>query len=212
MSSFIRHVDVCLIVKQLFSVIGEKNITWPVQVEKLLISAVASQVLTPDGNPYKIVVECKNWQAHQLSGWLFRYPHHAEVFYSASLNTCWSRWVVCKELAHLLIDTEEKHFTKSPELLVQELINKLPAIQFDHEMNSEHLAGVAAIEMLLPWKYRPEMQKMMADGKSDYEIARAFRAPEKFVNLLLRSPYGAVSAKSNSALGSDSIPPTGGKT
>ena len=85
------------------------------------------------------------------------------------------------------------------------LINKLPAIKFDHEMNSEHLAGVAAIEMLLPWKYRPEMQKMMGAGKSDYEIAHAFRALEKVVSLLLRTPYGKVSADSNSAHRSDSV-------
>lgn len=193
----LTHSNVCLIITNLFSVIGEQKITKPVQVREVLIPAVASQVVTPDGRPYKIEIICKNWQANQLGGWVCRYDDHAEIYYAASLNVCWSRWVICKELAHLLIDTEDAHFTKNPSTLVQELVSKLPAAKFEDEMNSEYLAIIAAIEMLLPWKYRQEMKQMMADGKTDYEIAHAFRAPEAFVNLLLRSPYGQISEQSN---------------
>jgi hypothetical protein len=41
------------------------------------------------------------------------------------------------------------------------------------------------------------MEKMAEAKKSDYKIALQFRTPEAFVNLLLRSPYGEISKKSN---------------
>lgn len=193
--SYIRPVDVCLVVKDLFKTIGE--ISSPIKVEEILIPAIAAKLVASTGKPYQIELKCQNWQANQISGWLERYPDHAVIYFSASLNSCWSRFVVCKELAHLLIDSEVKHFTKDPMLLVQELISKLPSTKFDHDMNSEHLAMMAAIEMLLPWGLRGEMDQMAAAKKSDYEIALKFRAPEAFVNLLLRSPYGDISKKSN---------------
>ncbi len=195
----IRHVDVCLIVKDLFKKIGSGGDSIPIKVDSVVLPAVAGFVTTPNGLPYKISLDCKNWPANQLSGMLFRYPDRAEVIYSSTLNTCWARFVVCKELVHLLIDTEPKHFTKNPVALVQEIINKLPSVACVEELNSESLAIVGAVEMLLPWHLRKKMEDMMASGASDYAIALEFRAPEKIVNLVLRSEYGKTSAKSNSA-------------
>lgn len=190
------HGEVCKVVKNLFTVIGEDKLGRPVDVKDVLVSAVASQVAThPDGKPYEIQIICKNWIANQLSGWVDRYPDHAEIYYSTSLNCCWGRWVICKELAHLLIDTKEQHYTQDPTNLVRELISGL---NVDNEqINSEHLAMIAAIEMMFPIKHRAEMEQMMSNGKTDYEIAHSFRAPEVFVNLLLRSPFGEMSKVAN---------------
>jgi Zn-dependent peptidase ImmA (M78 family) len=186
-----------LVVKDLFASVG--YVSSPVKIEELLIPAVAKKLSTNAAHPYKIELKCQNWQANQISGWLEREASSATIYFSASLNACWSRFVVCKELAHLLIDSEVKHFTKNPIALVQELISKLPTAKFDRDMNSEHLAMIAAVEMLLPWQLRPEMKNMVKANKSDYEIALQFRAPEAFVNLLLRSPFGKISEDSNSA-------------
>src|SRR6266850_925336 len=117
---------------------------------------------------------------------MFRYDDRAEISYSVSFNRCWRRFIICKELTHLAIDTEERHFTKNPISLVQELINKVPAA-CDDDVHSEYLAYIGAAEMLLPWSLRNKMQEMMDQKKSDLEIANEFRAPEKVVNLVLRS-------------------------
>jgi Zn-dependent peptidase ImmA (M78 family) len=186
-----------LVVKDLFASIGP--VSFPIKVDEVLVPAVAAKMVGTTGKPYKIALKCHNWQATQLSAWLERFPDHADIYFSATENCCWSRFVVCKELAHLLIDTEAKHYTKNPVALVQELINKLPTTKFDHDINSEHVALFAAIEMLLPWQFRAEMEAMFAAGRSDYEIAVQFRAPESIVNLLLKSPYSEISKKANAA-------------
>jgi Zn-dependent peptidase ImmA (M78 family) len=129
---------------------------------------------------------------------LFRYSDHADIFYSASLNVCWSRFVVCKELAHLLLDTETKHFTKNPVALVQGLVTQVPILKPENDLVSESIALYCAIEILLPWHLRASMNEMMKAGKSDYEIAVHFRAPENIVNLMLKSPYAKISASANS--------------
>jgi hypothetical protein len=104
---------------------------------------------------------------------------------------------VCKELAHLLIDTDAKHFTEDPVSLVQELVNDVPVMQPDHDVNSERLAMIAAIEMLLPWCLRGHLVAMAGEGMSDLEIAQKFRVPQKIVNLMLRSNYKEFSKASN---------------
>jgi len=129
---------------------------------------------------------------------LLRYDTHAKIIYSQSMNTCWRRFVVCKELAHLLIDTDAEHFTQNPVSLVQELINDVPVMRTDHDINSERLAMIAAIEMLLPWCLRGRLTEMAEEGLSDLQIAQEFRVPEKIVNLMLRSDYGSFSKESNS--------------
>lgn len=84
--------------------------------------------------------------------------------------------------------------------LVQQLITNAPVIEAESPIESEWMGIVAAVELLLPWKLRPEIQKMSESGKSDFEIAEFARVPEKFVNLVLRSPYGKTSAKINGRL------------
>lgn len=195
--SYIRLVDVCLVVKDLFRAVKEEHV-FPVPIASIT-SVIDNQISLSSGKRFRVEVICKGWEANQLSGALFRYTDHADIIFSNSLNTCWSRFVVCKELAHLLLDTESKHFTKNPVGLVQELISQFPGLTFDDDIHSEHVAMAAAIEMLLPWEFRPVMEGMMKQKLSDRQIAVAFRAPEKIVNLILRSPYGETSKKANSA-------------
>jgi len=56
---------------------------------------------------------------------------------------------------------------------------------------------VAAIEMLLPWCLRGQLEAMDREGMTDLQIAHNFRVPEKIVNLMLRSQYKELSAQSN---------------
>jgi hypothetical protein len=68
----------------------------------------------------------------------------------------------------------------------------------DVNIGSERFATMAAIEMLLPWCLRGRMRAMANEGLTDLKIAQEFRAPEKFVNLILRSNYGQISDETNS--------------
>jgi len=194
--SHIRPIDVCLIVRDLFGCIQECGITPnpPVELPKCLVPAVAQRVT---GEKYRIELSPRSWDSRHLFGMLLRYDTHAKIIYSQSMNTCWRRFVVCKELAHLLIDTDAEHFTNNPVSLVQELINDVPVMRTDHDINSERLAMIAAVEMLLPWCLRGQLTGMAEEGLSDLQIAQEFRVPEKIVNLMLRSDYGNFSKESN---------------
>jgi hypothetical protein len=101
-------------------------------------------------------------------------------------------------LAHLLIDTDAKHYTQDPVSLVQELVNDVPMMRADHDVHSERWAMVAAIEMLLPWGLRGDLAEMDKEGFSDLQIAEKYKVPEKIVNLMLRSKYREFSLEANS--------------
>jgi len=175
-------------VNDLFQQVKSRTLHYPVKIEEGWIPVVAKS-LSVDGKQFRVELKCHEWIAKQLSGFLLRYEDHAKIYFSSTLNDCWARWVVCKEVAHLLIDTETKHYTKDPLSLVQQIISQIPNVTFNHDVNSEFLAAFAAIEMLLPWDMRPVMEKMMNDGASDLQIAKAFSAPEIYVNLVLKNEH-----------------------
>jgi Zn-dependent peptidase ImmA (M78 family) len=184
------------VVKELHSAVG--NCPPPIPTAKL-ISFIEARLKKSERDSFKINLICKNWQTNRTSGLLLRYKNHADVLYSATLNVCNSRFVVAKELSHLLLDTENKHFTKDPIALVQGLVTQVLNLKPEHDLVSENVALYCAIEILLPWHLRPLMNQMMNEGKSDFDIAVHFRAPENIVNLMLRSPYAKISAEANSA-------------
>src|SRR5882724_5124774 len=122
--SHLRPVDVCVIVKDIFKTIEDVGIsvTAPVLLKELLVPAVAAKNGRPD-QKFTINLRPKKWDKRYVAGMLLRYDDHADIIYSMDQSTCWRRFVVCKELAHLLIDTEAEHFTQDTVSLVQELIN-----------------------------------------------------------------------------------------
>jgi Zn-dependent peptidase ImmA (M78 family) len=193
---YIRPLDICVVVRDLYDSIEKTGIVvkCPVQISKVLLPAVSKKI----ASGYQISLLARNWNSRYMQGLLLRYQDKAEIIYSSSLNTCWRRFVVCKELAHLLIDTEQTHFTQDPVALVHELINDVPVMEVDDDVNSERWAMIAAIEMILPWCLRGQLNELSTEGLSDLQIAQQFRVPEKIVNLLLRSKYRDISAEANS--------------
>jgi len=98
------------------------------------------------------------------------------------MSYCWQRFVACKELAHLLIDSEGSYTHDVPALVRDLVLHDLPLLQ-DHpaEMTSERLAKIVACEILMPWQCRAIMDKMLEDGRPCIDIAKHFLVPEKIV-------------------------------
>jgi hypothetical protein len=193
-----RLVDICVLVRDVFRAISETGITpaAPIKLKELLIPAVASRLGTPHGGKFIISAQECDWQASKIRGILLRYNARAEILYSAQLNLCWKRFVVCKELAHLLIDENNEHYTVDPISLVYRMITDvLP--KYDDDLESERLAMFAAIELLIPWCLRNEFISMVIDAKTDLEIAHYFRVPQAIVGFLRRD-YFELSAQANS--------------
>ena len=105
--------DVCGLARTLWESVHApltEEIPLPVSVEKTLIPQVAKLKSAP-GKPFAITTHRKAWGNEKFMGLLLRYPEEAQILYSVNLNVCWTRFVICKEVAHLLIDTEKKHYT-----------------------------------------------------------------------------------------------------
>lgn len=199
MSTKTRFVDVLLICRDLVKIIGEEGkLAYPVSIKEAILPLV-ERMLSGE-REFKVTLHQKEWRSANYYSMLKRYDDSAKITYSSDLNTCWKRMAICKEIAHLLIDCKPCHRTTDGVALIQELITNAPVMQPESPLESEWMGVVAAIEILLPWELRGELSLMKSAGKTDYEIAEYCRVPEKYVNVILSSNYGATSARMNQEL------------
>lgn len=155
---------------------GTLSLPIPVLGEKGLLSIISNRAMIP------ITAKCLPWSGQFCFGRLNRYKDRAEILYSSSLNTCWSRFVICKEAIHLLCD--EKSYSADPITLVTALINEIPP-GISEEIDAERIAIYGAMELLVPKEMSKHLYQMEVDKASHYEIAVAFRVPEKIISLRL---------------------------
>lgn len=156
----------------------------PVNVETLL--SLASEHA---GLP--IAFSSKSWTGGQIKGRILRYEDRALIEYSQELNTCWERFVITKELCHLLID-EPADYTDDIENLVDCLIScnltrngKPSAAEV-----SEHMCTIAALELLVPIKIRRDFYDSLKRNEITLiQVAHAFRIPAHYIELLFSDAY-----------------------
>ncbi len=194
----ITYLDICKAVTEVLSDIP--NLQVPVNVVGDVKDAIEKRLSKE--HPYKIHVEENTWLPKAFMGALLRYKTYARVVYPATENPCWRRFVMAKEMAHLIIDTDSQQYTQDPIRLIQELINRAP-IQFErsHQLESEQIAVYVAYELLIPWKFNAECLQKLADGESMINIAKWLRIPQKAVEFVLSPPYQESRAIAYKALG-----------
>ncbi len=121
----------------------------------------------------------------------------ARVAFASELNTCWSRFVVCKELMHLLLDQAHD---RTPQAFDQ-LATLLGPITSPHaRLNSELMAMLGALEYMLPWDERPPTLPSADD--SALAVATQFRLPRQWVEFFYRNVlnYKSISDEYNSTV------------
>ena len=69
----------------------------------------------------------------------------------------------------------------------------------DAAYQSEKLACIAAIEMLLPWRFRDEVKNLENKGNGPQEIGAAFEVPPHIVSNLLHLSYRPLSEIANTS-------------
>lgn len=138
---------------------------------------------------FKIRLSFKKWPGDQIFGALLRYHNGATIIYSAELNTCWRRFVIAKELAHLIFD-DSRTFTKNPVELIGTLLSGIdPASGANAALTSEKLAAIMAVELLLPHVERARVVQMKSQGDSPLRIGSTYRVPAKVVETFLSADY-----------------------
>lgn len=148
----------------------------------------------------QIDLQRRDFAADQVASALFRYPQRALILYAGSLNICWRRFALCKELAHLLIDDKGgRHFSTDGEAIISELITQIPHLEPESEMSSEMVTVLIAMEILLPWRQRRALLET-SRWHSDAHLALRCRVPEKFIHHLLHTDYLPFSQSLNERL------------
>ncbi|MER9683026.1 hypothetical protein NKJ23_27510 [Mesorhizobium sp. M0184] len=119
---------------------------------------------------------------------------YARVQYNSSLNFCWQRFVLVKEMCHCLIDdtaasrvVDMENLMKLGQMLVAPTYASLE--DFPPHV-SEHMAEIVAVETLFPIELRSHHKAAYDDGTvTDYQLALRYRIPEQYVRFAMLKGY-----------------------
>lgn len=149
--------------------------------------AAASQLL---GKPITVKTFPSLGNDNPIAALVFNYSDRAEILVSSMQNYCWSRFLVAKELAHLLtcntVNATPITTNEVTELL-SDLINNVSPGD-NHVLQAETLAYYAAIEILLPMEHAEAAAISLSQGQSILELASTYRIPRKVMEFRLEQP------------------------
>lgn len=124
--------------------------------------------------------------------------HVAEITYCKTLNPCWTRFVCCKELMHLMDDQTARTYTADQ---IGKLTLNLtsPAgmggTALPADLLAEQNAIIKALSVLVPLGIIPKLHEQYKAGlKNAYDIALMLRIPEYYVKLLFSTEYQEMAA------------------
>lgn len=138
------------------------------------------------------------WDAKYLRGCVFRYGRparveRAEIYCPASLSVAWTRFVICKELAHLLLDGPDS-FTDDPVTTAGALIDS-PVFSRVGAGAPEYVFAVAATEMLIPWQRRYVLGRVPWGRRACRRVAEHFAVPPEVAELRTGRGYRRMIAR-----------------
>lgn len=128
-----------------------------------------------------------------IYGKIRNFEDHVDIAIAYSLNHCWRRFVICKELSHLILSgKDEEGITKCPKDLIDGLFASSYGI-LEADVQHEHFAAFFAVEYLMPF----EETKNILDDKSvlDTEIAEQYKVPLSIIEHLRTDSVKKIRAK-----------------
>lgn len=123
----------------------------------------------------------------------------AQIYFSSSLNDCWRRFVVCKEIMHCILDDSDARRVGTIEDLIklsESLVNRtLAAMEKSETMLTEVFAEVMAIELMFPLELREAWAEDYRSGAlTDMQIALRLKIPEQIVRSAMAPSYLVLSS------------------
>ncbi len=156
-----------------------------------------------------ISVKKVDWNPVQIKGRLDRYQldgaKTADIILSEKLNTCWTRFVGCKEMCHLIIDTKDGTIDSQYQVaaaedakkVIEEMIavNNVAQVALSLPHLSEILARHCAVELLFPVTVRQaaveglEREEGVARQQIITQLAHKYKLPRHHVDQSLKPYY-----------------------
>lgn len=118
------------------------------------------------------------------------YQDRAEIYVSSAAPTyCWRRFLVVKELCHVLMGSAGNYTTiQIDEIarLISEILNGVVR-NLSAPLEAEYLAYIAATEVLLPKEFAIDAEQMLANGSEVLDVARVFKVPARVIEWRLKN-------------------------
>lgn len=119
---------------------------------------------------------------------------HAIIQFPSNQNQCWTRFAVCKEMFHCMIDQQDNDrvakiddLKKLTELLVADYTTITGAFA---PYEKEQQAELFALETLLPVEHRLALKPLLDAGTLSYlQIADRFKVPEFYARFSFQPSY-----------------------
>jgi len=172
--------------------LGQACPEFPRSTEKLI--GIVTQYLSLNGE-FSISFHPRNYEARGFLGTVEIYDNDAHIYYDLDRNLCWRRFIVTKELCHILyFDNGEKGEPCSPDTITQLIdtivvgLDKADLVN-DNQAKSETLTMFMALEILLPNSERQTIQKMLENNGDVMSVATKYRIPVQFVRMYLVDKY-----------------------
>lgn len=112
-----------------------------------------------------------------------------DICYVQGLNHCWTRFVICKELFHVILDKPD-YRNMDIGGHIEEVTTSFPDADSEpcNSVAVELLAEVSAMEFLFPYSSR--LQELQGELKGNYyAIADKYKVPQVHVERYLSSHY-----------------------
>jgi len=116
-----------------------------------------------------------------LYGYFRNSGNEIEIGITESLNSCWTRYVTCKELSHILLGHKGGGVTGDPRKLVSGLYSNY-LFGTDEALDHENLANICAAEIMMPY----EISQPLLENKKEItpiDIAQKFKIPLAIVQV-----------------------------
>lgn len=175
------------------------NFGFPIQVRRDVEPVILSMVRESIGREYPVQMEYSAVPVGAIRGKLIRYENSGTIIISSEQTMCWRRFVLCKELAHLIIDDEPESRTTDIELHIQGMNSDARNFVWNSAIDSEYEAIIMAAEIMVPWIDRASFNRMLKDGHTSRDVAERYKVPERIIDMM-RGDYLGMSAKHNALL------------
>jgi Zn-dependent peptidase ImmA (M78 family) len=150
----------------------------PMAVDRSLLKKASSYLKFPKNKHMRVVpIETSS---RLILGKLRHFGMSVDIAINENaLNTCWTRFVIVKELAHLIMSKNGEGITGNMEQLVANILQS--RISGADDIEHENFAIDFAIEYLMPYEIS---QPLLKDAtKTDLEIAELFKLPEVAIQI-----------------------------
>lgn len=119
-----------------------------------------------------------------------------DIYYNLDRNRCWRRFIIAKELCHLIYKgSDDSHLSSSVQDIDSLLSQILAGVAPDTPTTIEGAAILMAVEMLLPHSERPNVTKMIQNGGDAMVVAKRYQLPAQMVSLYLHDNYADLANK-----------------